>query len=67
MAGRTALVITHRLTTAMRADVIHVLEGQRIVESGSHQELLALQGRYAASWQAQMQGAPGAMPLGPQS
>lgn len=67
VAGRTALVITHRLTTAMRADVIHVLEGQRIVESGSHQELLALRGRYAASWQAQMRGAPGAMPSGPQS
>ncbi|MFH1084505.1 MAG: ABC transporter ATP-binding protein [Chloroflexota bacterium] len=53
-AGRTALIVTHRFTTAMRADVIYVLEGQRIVESGSHAQLLALGGRYAASWQAQM-------------
>jgi ATP-binding cassette subfamily B protein len=48
--GRTALIITHRFTTAKFADVIHVMEAGRIVESGSHAELLALGGRYAAGW-----------------
>ncbi|KPV51671.1 multidrug ABC transporter ATPase, partial [Kouleothrix aurantiaca] len=52
--GRTALIITHRFTTAMRADVIHVMDAGRIVESGSHDELLALGGRYAQSWAAQI-------------
>jgi len=49
-AGRTTIIITHRFTTAMRADVIHVMEGGRIVESGSHDELVARGGRYAESW-----------------
>jgi len=52
--GRTTLMITHRFTTAMRADVIHVMEEGCIVESGSHEELLSQGGRYAASWAAQM-------------
>jgi ATP-binding cassette, subfamily B, bacterial len=52
--GRTTLLITHRFTIAMRADMIHVLHDGRIVESGSHAELLALGGRYAQSWQVQM-------------
>jgi len=51
--GKTALIITHRFTTAMTADLIHVLEDGRIVESGSHGELLAAGGRYAQSWRAQ--------------
>ncbi|MCI0648195.1 MAG: ABC transporter ATP-binding protein/permease [Chloroflexi bacterium] len=55
VAGRTALIITHRFTTAMRADVIHVMEDGRVVESGSHQQLLAQNGRYAQSWRAQVQ------------
>ena len=37
--GRTAIIITHRFTTAMHADVIHVMDRGRIVESGSHQRL----------------------------
>ncbi len=53
--GRTAVIITHRFTTAMQADIIHVMVESRIVESGSHAELVALGGRYAQSWRAQMQ------------
>lgn len=54
VAGRTALIITHRFTTAMQADIIHVMADGRVVESGSHAELVAQGGRYAASWRAQM-------------
>ena len=60
--GQTVLVITHRFTTAMRADVIHVMESGRIVESGTHDELVALGGRYAASWRTQMRQATGDAP-----
>jgi ATP-binding cassette subfamily B protein len=53
-AGRTALMITHRFTTAMHADIIHVLDKGRVVESGTHAELVSLGGAYAGSWAAQM-------------
>jgi ATP-binding cassette subfamily B protein len=46
MAGRTVLVIAHRLATVQRADRILVLEAGRIVEQGSHNQLLASGGRY---------------------
>jgi ATP-binding cassette, subfamily B, bacterial len=49
-SGRTAIVITHRLTTAMRADEIHVISRGRVVESGRHEDLLARGGLYAQSW-----------------
>ena len=52
-AGRTALLVTHRLTTAMRADVVHVMVNGQIVESGRHEQLLARDGLYAQSWVAQ--------------
>jgi ATP-binding cassette subfamily B protein len=55
VAGRTALIITHRFTTALQADIIHVMDRGHIVESGSHEELLAAQGRYETSWTGQMQ------------
>jgi len=54
VAGRTALVITHRFTTAMFADAIHVMTDGRIVESGCHEELLARGGMYAQGWVTQM-------------
>jgi ATP-binding cassette subfamily B protein len=53
-AGRTALVITHRFTTAMHADVIHVMDAGKVVESGTHAGLIASGGHYAECWRAQM-------------
>jgi ATP-binding cassette subfamily B protein len=51
--GRTSIIITHRFTTAMHADVIYVMDRGRIVESGSHQRLLEQCGLYAESWSRQ--------------
>ncbi len=53
-AGRTVLIITHRFTTAMFADQIHVMREGRIVESGSHPQLLDRGGLYAAAWSSQL-------------
>ncbi|MEA5506358.1 ABC transporter ATP-binding protein [Halotia wernerae UHCC 0503] len=54
-SGRTAIVITHRFTLAMQADIIHVMRAGQIVESGSHDQLLNLDGLYAQSWRDQME------------
>ncbi|MFT3833677.1 MAG: ATP-binding cassette domain-containing protein [Micropruina sp.] len=51
-ADRTVLVIAHRLHTIAGADTILVLDAGAVVESGSHDELLALDGRYRSLWQA---------------
>lgn len=51
--GRTVIVIAHRLATICEADQILVVEGGRIVERGTHEELLQGPGRYASMWQAQ--------------
>jgi ATP-binding cassette subfamily B protein len=52
--GRTVLLITHRFTIAKRADLIHVMQAGEIVESGTHHDLLALEGLYASSWHEQI-------------
>lgn len=56
LAGRTCVLIAHRLSTVRRADRILVIDGGRIVERGTHAELLATRGRYFALWQQQSLG-----------
>jgi ATP-binding cassette subfamily B protein len=56
-AEATGLIITHRFTIAMRADVIYVLDRGRLLESGTHRELVEANGFYAESWRQQMEAA----------
>lgn len=53
--GRTVLIIAHRLSTVITADNIVVLHEGRVAENGTHNELLASNGRYATMWQKQIQ------------
>ncbi|MEU6904644.1 ABC transporter ATP-binding protein [Streptomyces coeruleorubidus] len=56
MDGRTALVVAHRLSTVATMDQLVVLDRGRIVEQGTHQELLTIDGAYAKLWQHQSGG-----------
>ncbi len=56
MGSRTTIAIAHRLSTVVNADVINVIDGGRVVESGSHQELLREGGLYATLYQEQFDG-----------
>ena len=51
--NRTTIVIAHRLSTVRRADVIVVMEGGRIIEMGTHSELLARNGQYRRLYELQ--------------
>ncbi|MEV4357318.1 hypothetical protein [Nonomuraea sp. NPDC049625] len=53
MAGRTVVMVAHRLRTVRRADRIVFLDGGRIVEEGGHDELLRRGGRHADSWNSE--------------
>jgi len=56
MKGRTTFVIAHRLSTIRNADLILMVEHGRIIERGTHRELLEAQGHYAALYQSQFSG-----------
>jgi len=58
LAGRTAVVIAHRLSTVRAADTIAVVEAGRVVERGTHDALLAADGRYAVLYRTQFATAP---------
>jgi ATP-binding cassette subfamily B protein len=62
MSGRTVIVVAHRLSTVRRADRIAVVDHARLVEYGSHDELMTLGGRYAALTEAWLKAQPVAPP-----
>lgn len=63
MQGRTTFIIAHRLSTVRRADRIVVLDGGRIVEEGTHYELLSKRGLYRHLYDAQIANYAGSQPV----
>jgi ATP-binding cassette subfamily B protein len=63
LAGRTVVLVAHRLSTIKDADLIYVLHKGRIVEEGTHRELLAQEGWYAAFWRSQVGAGEKSLPL----
>jgi ABC-type transport system involved in Fe-S cluster assembly fused permease/ATPase subunit len=62
-AGRTTLMVAHRLSTVISADEIIVLEAGRVIERGNHAALLAKGGKYADMWQRQARSTDAALAL----
>jgi ABC-type multidrug transport system fused ATPase/permease subunit len=58
MENRTSIVIAHRLSTVLHADQIVVVENGRVVERGTHADLMALEGRYAQLYELQFADLP---------
>ena len=56
MADKTVIAIAHRLSTIARMDRLIILDKGRIIENGTHEELLALNGHYASLWRRQSGG-----------
>jgi ABC-type multidrug transport system fused ATPase/permease subunit len=55
--GKTTLIIAHRLSTVVDADVVMVMKGGNVVESGNHHQLIAQNGLYASMWRHQLEAA----------
>jgi ATP-binding cassette subfamily B protein len=65
--GRAVILVTHRLTIAMRADLIYVMKNGQVVESGNHDQLVTRGGLYSQSWRAQVESSSGACDMQPTS